>query len=876
MPAVIDVVMNLVDRMTSPLRNIRAQMNETAQANVKLGAHIKNVGRGFSDVGSAMLPVAAGITALGAAGGQAFLDFDNIITGAAAKAGATAAEMDEMRSKAAQFGADFPISATQAAEGMDRLAAAGFDANQVIGVMPSVITAAVASGEDLATTSDVVSSALSIWNLKQGDIAANASRVADVIQMAANKSSLGMQDFGVAMQYAGAPAATLGVNIESLSTAMAIMKNNGIEASTIGTSLRSMFTNLASPSKEAATALQTLGVQTKDAQGNFIGLQPVIEQMRRGMQGLSNTQQVALAKAIAGQDAFSGLLALVKTSPDDYQEMADAINNSAGSSAAAFDIMKDTAKNAIDGMLGSFESLAINFGTALRPQIVATANAIGAFADILNGLSPETKVMIADIALGVIGFTGLMFTIAKLANAYGSLIQTYGLVGKILNGEKVYRQHALLEVSVKALATSFNFLKSVIGTIGGGVLNYLPTVLSAIGNGAVFAARGMLTFASRLTIANIISAVTTALRGLAAGLRLVLAVMRGGLIFAISPIGIALIALAAAAYLVYTNWSTFKYLFVGVWTSISNAASSAMGRIRPALAQLSATLRTTGTIIRSALSTAFNAIYPSIVRLMNSLNSLRNMVGGALSSAFRQIQAVINNNSALFRALGSILMFVAGIMGGVVLGAIILLANIFSGVLVFAIEAAGAILSGFIGILNGVIQFVVGVFTGNWSMAWEGVKNIFSGIWDAITGIAKAALDGIMSMVNGIIDAINSIHVPEGVPGIGGMSLNLPHFPGNAVGNNNFAGGITHINEKGGEIVDLPSGSRIYPHDRSLQMAYDQGARGSSAGDTNISINIYGANMNTNSDIKELARLVTQEIVDQMSKRGINMNKGAI
>lgn len=876
MPAVIDVVMNLVDRMTSPLRSIRSQMAETAQVSQRAGRNIQNIGGNISNVGSAMMPFAAGITALGVAGGQAFLDFDNIITGAAAKAGATAQEMDLMRQKASQFGADFPISATQAAEGMDRLAAAGFDANQVIGVMPSVITAAVASGEDLATTSDVVSSALSIWNLKQGDIAANASRVADVVQMAANKSSLGMQDFGVAMQYAGAPAATLGVNIESLSTAMAIMKNNGIEASTIGTSLRSMFTNLASPSKEAAAALQTLGVQTKDAQGNFIGLQPVIEQMRQGMQGLSNTQQVALAKAIAGQDAFSGLLALVKTSPDDYQAMADAINNSAGSSAAAFDIMKDTAKNAIDGMLGSFESLAINFGTALRPQIVATANAIGAFADMLNEMTPETKVMIADIALGVVAFTGLTLATGKAITMYGSLVETYGLVGKVLGGGSLSKNHKLLEVSVRTLASSFSFLSNIISGVGIGALNILPPLLSSIGSSAVGAAKGLISFVTNLTMAKVASAATAALKGLATGLKLVLTIMRGSLAFAITPVGIALIALAAAAYLVYTNWSTFKYIFVGIWTSISNAVSSAMGRIRPALASLSATLRTTGNIIKSALSTAFNYVYPAIIRLMNSLNSLKNMVGGAFSSAFRQIQAVINNNSNLFRQLGSILMFVAGIMGGVVLGAIILLANVISGVLVFAIEAAGAILSGFIGILNGVIQFVVGVFTGNWSMAWEGVKNIFSGIWDAITGIAKAALDGILSMVNGIIDAINSIHVPEGVPGIGGMSLNLPHFPGNAVGNNNFAGGITHINEKGGEIVDLPSGSRIYPHDRSLQMAYDQGTRSGGSSDMNISINIYGASMNTSGDIQELARQVAREIADQMSKRGINMNMGAI
>lgn len=152
MASVIDVVLNLVDRVTNPLRTVQREMERTANMNRRLGRDIERIGSGFSSVGESMLPIAAGITAIGVAGGRAFIDFDSIITGAAAKAGATADEMEMMRQKASQFGADFPISATQAAEGMDRLAAAGYDANQVIGVMPSVITAAVASGEDLATT----------------------------------------------------------------------------------------------------------------------------------------------------------------------------------------------------------------------------------------------------------------------------------------------------------------------------------------------------------------------------------------------------------------------------------------------------------------------------------------------------------------------------------------------------------------------------------------------------------------------------------------------------------------------------------------------------------------------------------------------------
>ena len=433
----IDVTLRLIDMMTSPLVRVQNEMERTARAHQRMGRDIQRIGDGFSSVGESMLPIAAGITAIGAAGGRAFIDFDSIITGAAAKAGATAEEMEMMRQKASQFGANFPISATQAAEGMDRLAAAGYDANQVVGVMPSVITAAVASGEDLATTSDVVSNALNIWNLKQGDIASNAMRVADVVQMAANKSSLSMTDFGVAMQYAGAPAATLNISIEQLSTAMAIMKNNGIEASTIGTSLRSIFTRLSSPPKSAAEAIERLGLQVKDTQGNFLGIQPIIEQLRTKMIGMSDTEQVAIAQALAGQEAYSGLLALIKTAPQDYQAMQDAMDNATGSSQAQFEVMKGTLKNSIDGMLGSLESLAINFGSVLTPQIKAMTDAIGGFADMINTISPETKLLIGDILMGTVAFTGFMLAIGKVISIGGGIVKLYGDIGLAAKGGSI-------------------------------------------------------------------------------------------------------------------------------------------------------------------------------------------------------------------------------------------------------------------------------------------------------------------------------------------------------------------------------------------------------------------------------------------------------
>lgn len=966
MPSVIDVVLNLVDRVTNPLKTVQREMERTAKTNQRLGRDIQKIGSGISSVGESLMPVAAGITAIGVAGGKAFIDFDSIITGAAAKAGATTEEMEMMRQKASQFGADFPISATQAAEGMDRLAAAGYDANQVVGVMPSVITAAVASGEDLATTSDVVSNALNIWNLKQGDIAQNAMRVADVVQMAANKSSLGMADFGLAMQYAGAPAATLNVSIEQLATAMAIMKNNGIEASTIGTSLRSVFSRLSEPPKPAAEAIEALGLQVKDASGNFLGLQPIVEQLRGKILNLSNTEQVAYAKALAGEEAYSGLLALVKTAPEEYQALQNAMDSATGSSQAQFEVMKGTLKNSIDGMLGSLESLAINFGSVLTPQIKAMTDAIGGFADMINTISPETKLLIGDILMGTVAFTGFTLAAGKAVSIGGGIVKLYGDIGRAAMGGSIHNK--ALQFAVLNTANAYKTLKDTVialkttqngnslpvftnistkikseydkiralkwADITTAIVNAMPknpisfikttviTRLQKIRTSAILATESLLRMYRTFYMSK---AMESFANGIGKATKSIFGLVKASFAFALTPLGIALIAIAGAAYLIYKNWDMVGPYFISLWKRIE-----------------------------TALIGAWNKIKPAWDSLMNVIPKLKIAISPALVALDNIFTMAINGQGA-FEPLIAVLQIVASIFGGVLVGAFIIAANVLVGTVVAAINVAAAIITGFLGVLEGIITFLTGVFTGNWEMAWQGIVKIFDSVFSAIKGIADGILGGVKETINGIIKSINSIQftVPDIVPGIGGKTfggLNIPLF---ANGVENFSGGPAIIHDKGAEIVDLPSGTRVIPHDKSLVTAYMQGQNSiikNIAGmmnnvsdtvnlsepiinikqnkmpqnpfnrdslpatntidntvinnydviyeakkeqpitksvntygntkqntDININVNINGVTItDKNADIEDLAYRVAQQLYYQVQKRSINMNEGAV
>lgn len=844
MASIIDVVMQLTDRVSEPLRRIRSNMEENSRLNRQLGRDVRNVGRGFGSIASTMMPAATAVSAFGALGTKTFMDFEDTITGAGVKAGATGEQLERMKEKALQLGHDFPITASEAAEAMDRLAAGGFDAEQTMAAMPGIIEASVASGEDMATTSDVITSALNIWNLKTGDVAENTQHVADVVQMAANVSKLGMADFGLAMQYAGAPAAALGINIEELSTAMAIMSNNGIEASTIGTSLRSTMSRLAAPPKEAAEAIDKLGLHLQNADGSFVGITEAVNQMRDAMAGMTDTEQIGIAKAIAGEDAYSGLLTLIKTSPEAYKELEDSIKNSTGSSHEAYVKMQNTLKGSINAMKSAVESLAISFGSTLAPSVKTAADAIKTIADFLGGLSPAARSVVANIALSVVGFTAFSFVMSKVLKAGGSMIMMYSRIGNVLKGGR--ETNLLLRYSVLGVRSAFVQLSGtaskVMGVLRNGMnigswrsaLTFLGSTgasgLSKIGSAAAQAGTRVMTMIRSFSMAAMLNGARNAVLGFG---RALLTIGRVGLSAMFSPLGIAIMAIAGAAYILYNHWDKVAPFFTSMWNEIQNAFSVAWQAISPAL---------------EGVENAWN-------RLVNAFNSQGTTLNG----------------------LAHIIEFLASVLGGVLIAGIIAAADIFTGVFVSAIEIVSSIVSAAIGVFGGLIDFITGVFTGDWSLAWQGVVEIFSSIFGGIKGICSGVLDGIRAAINAVINGINSISVdiPDWVPGVGGKHFGV-NIPTLYTGSSNFSGGPAVINDRfGGEIVDLPSGTRIIPHDQSVQQAYKMGSmNGGFGGDINI--NISNANFANTGDEKREIKRIASEILFELQTRAINMNTGAI
>ena len=319
-------------------------------------------------------------------------------------------------------------------------------------------------------------------------------------------------------------------------------------------------------------------------------------------------------------------------------------------------------------------------------------------------------------------------------------------------------------------------------------------------------------------------------------------------------------AVAGAAMLLYQNWGKVGPFFTALWQRIT-----------------------------AAFQQAIQSIQPAINHLKGVFQILVDVVGARLMQAFNSIHGAIQRNSGAFRTLGSILQVVGSILGGAVIGAFIVFANVAVSVVTTAIANVATIITMLINVLSGVITFVTGVFTGDWAMAWEGVKQIFSGIFDGILGICNNVLSGIKSAINGIISSINgiSVSVPSWVPGIGGNTFGPLNVPMLYTGAENWPGGTAMIHDKGAEIVDLPKGTRVIPHDSSLQTAAAMGRSSAlremkgkrSAGGSSIEINVNMGGVtikDPNTDTDAMAHRIAQKILFEMQKRAINMNEGAV
>lgn len=430
--------MNIFDLQATISLNTDGFMSGVGQAQAAMnsfagGTDTKSVAIGTA-IGNMATQAAGALVDFGKEAMQTGMSFDTSMANVAAISGATADELEALRAKAKEMGASTKFTATEAADAFSYMAMAGWDASQMMDGISGIMNLAAASGEDLSTTSDIVTDALTAFGLKAED----SGHFADVLAAASSAANTNVHMMGETFKYVAPVAGALGYSVEDMATAIGTMANSGIKGSQAGTALRAALSRLVKPTKEVTTGLSLLGLDggvLTDADGNMRSFGEVVDVLQGAFAGLDEATTAEAAAMIFGQEAMSGMLAIVGAAPEEYDKLADTIASSSeamggmGTAAemaekqlanlpgqltlmdSAFDGLKTAVYEKIKapleeaarvatgvfsdltaavndgGILGAFESLGGILADNLGPAFGDIADKIAPFKDALAGLS---------------------------------------------------------------------------------------------------------------------------------------------------------------------------------------------------------------------------------------------------------------------------------------------------------------------------------------------------------------------------------------------------------------------------------------------------------------------------------------------------------
>nr|DAZ68705.1 MAG TPA: minor tail protein [Caudoviricetes sp.] len=435
----------------------------------------KGLSSAFATVGSTMSrSVTLPLAGVGAVALKTATDFEAGMSEVKAISGATATEFDALRDKAIEMGAKTKFSASDSAAAFKYMAMAGWDASAMMDGIAGIMDLAAASGEDLATTSDIVTDALTAFGLQASD----SAHFADVLAQASSKSNTNVGLMGETFKYVAPVAGALGYSIEDTAVAIGLMANSGIKASQAGTALRSAFTRMAKPTKEVYVAMDALGISLTNSDGSMKSLNEIMVDLRKGFAGLTEEQKAQYAAMLAGQEGMSGLLAIVNASDVDFQKLTDEINNANGAAQDMAEIMMDNTKGAVEQLKGALESAGIIIGEKLTPYIRQLAEWITGLVEKFNKLSEEQQNFIVKVGLVIAAIGPVLLILSKVASTIGTIITAVKTASGVIGS--VTKTIQLLSMGQSELIASMGGIPSVITKIATTFSSVIAPVLGVV------------------------------------------------------------------------------------------------------------------------------------------------------------------------------------------------------------------------------------------------------------------------------------------------------------------------------------------------------------------------------------------------------------
>ena len=643
------------------------------------------------------MPATGVVVGLGTAAVATASEFDASMSKVASVSGATGDDFDKLREKAREMGAKTKFSASEAAEAMNYMAMAGWKTEEMLDGIEGIMNLAAAAGEDLGTTSDIVTDALTAFGLS----AADSGHFADILAAASSNANTNVAMMGETFKYCAPIAGALGFSAEETAEAIGLMANSGIKSSQAGTALRTIMNNLSGSVEIVGDNLGEVTIQTSNVDGSMRSLNDILNDCRNAFSKLSESEQAANAESLVGKNAMSGFLALMNAGSSDINKLENAINNCDGTASQMALTMQDNLSGQLTILKSQLEELAISFADLMMPTIRKIVSAIQNLVDFLNKLPTPVKEMILTVSLVVAAIGPLLIIIGKTMSAIGTIMS---MTPKIVSGVKtiitvIKNLKAFLIASIETIKNI-----SAVGAILSGVVIAVKNFVDMFKNG--------------------FSVIKDILMGIGIALAAVGAVILGAPALITGVIAAVVFAVANLVILIKEHFAEIKEFFVNLWGNIKEVSVTAWEGIKETLSTLIGGIVEFFSLIWSSISstvtTVWNDIYTSVsTTFSNIVEGLVNTWNGFVSI----FQPLIDAFKYLFE-------------------------TIFEAIKILVNMAMEAIDKKITEIWNGIVAFLTPIL--------ESIKTFFETTWSAISNFISQSLDYISNLISTVWNAIGT------------------------------------------------------------------------------------------------------------------------
>lgn len=695
---------------------LRRLQQEAATTNTALskidvaGQKMEAVGNSIAGAGKKMMGVTTVIGGVGVAAVKTAADFDSAMSQVAAVSGATGKDFDALRNKAREMGAKTKFSATEAAEAMNYMAMAGWKTEDMLSGIEGIMNLAAASGEDLATTSDIVTDALTAFGLSAKD----SGHFADILAAASSNANTNVSMMGETFKYCAPIAGALGFSAEDTAEAIGLMANAGIKSSQAGTALRTIMNNLAGDVKISGKAIGDVTIATTNADGSMRDLSDILADCRSAFGSLTESEKAQAAESLVGKNAMSGFLALMNAGEGDIEKLSSAIENCDGSAEKMAMTMQDNLTGQITILKSQLQELAISFGDILMPAIRSIVSKLQGFVDKLNGMDEGTKRTVVTIALLVASIGPLLIIIGTAISKIGVAMQ--GFV-KLANGI------SKLKVAVQGGA-------GVLGKLGAALGGISAPVLAVVAVIAVLVAAFVHLWKTNEGFRDAIIGTWTRIKDTISG-------FCQGIVDRLNALGIQFTNIVDVLKTVWDGFcQVLAPIFEGVFNNIANILSTTTGVITGILdifiGIFTGNWSQAWNGIKEIFSSIWNGISSFFTNILNVIKGVADVVLGWFGTSWNEVWTNIKT-------------FFEGIWNGIATFFTTIWETL-KNVVTVGIMAIGSILSAAFDIITLPFRFI-----------WENCKEIIISVWDAIKSKVTTVIHAVASVISTVMNAIKTV-----------------------------------------------------------------------------------------------------------------------